>query len=165
MSLVKPGLTCVCSIKVVSRAMNLSTHLESSRLAKDLEDSRKTCLSVLVAYLALHSITGTNGLAVVTLTLMLYTISLHIAAIVGASRQLGVVVFAILHAIPAVGIFAVTSAQLAFTVRSPTVAISIIILCFLPAMVTILQYICTTISGDPLSATSAARSEPSDMSA
>ncbi|OAX38111.1 hypothetical protein K503DRAFT_783126 [Rhizopogon vinicolor AM-OR11-026] len=83
---------------VVSRAMNLSTHLESSRLAKDLEDSRKTCLSVP----SLHH-------------------SLHIAAIVGASRQLGVVVFAILHAIPAVGIFAVTSAQLAFTLcRSPS---------------------------------------------
>src|SRR5882757_8904027 len=76
---------------------------------------------------------------VVTLTLMLYTISLHIASIMGAShvrhltsslrahlsdnflQQLGVVIFVIMHAIPGVGIFAVTSAQLAFMVRSPTV--------------------------------------------
>ncbi|KAJ8586893.1 hypothetical protein M405DRAFT_935094 [Rhizopogon salebrosus TDB-379] len=126
--------------------MNLSTQFESPSLAKDL---RMTCLNVLVAFLALQS-TGSNGLALATLTLTLYTIGLHIAATLGASRQLGLVIFTALHAIPAVGIFAVTSVELALTVKSPAVAISIIILCLLPAMVTIVYM---TISGDlsPLS--------------
>jgi hypothetical protein len=106
--------------------MILSAQLDSPRLAKDLEDCRKTCLNIVsvhsfescccccaystaiargissvssiillnkelinltTCYLcSLHSITGSTGLAVVILTLMLYTISLHIAAIAGASR-------------------------------------------------------------------------------
>ncbi|OAX43159.1 hypothetical protein K503DRAFT_779435 [Rhizopogon vinicolor AM-OR11-026] len=129
----------------------LSTQLESPRLVKDLEDCRKTCLNV--------SITGSAGLAVGILTLMLYTISLHIAATAGASRHLGVVIFAILHAMPAVGIFAVISVELAFAVKSPIAAISIIIFCFLPTMVTIFHYTQMTISGDLPSAPSAERSD------
>ncbi|OJA13689.1 hypothetical protein AZE42_13577 [Rhizopogon vesiculosus] len=144
---------------VAQSTISQSTQLDSPRLAKDLEDCRKTCLNVLVAFLALQSITGSAGLAVGTLTLMLYTISLHIAAIAGASRHLGVVIFAILHAIPAVGISAVTSVELAFAVESPIVAISIIIFCFLPTMVTIFHYVQKTISGDPPSAPSAGRSD------
>ncbi|KAJ8592203.1 hypothetical protein M405DRAFT_64538 [Rhizopogon salebrosus TDB-379] len=79
---------------------------------------------------------------------MLDTISLHIAAIAGASRQLGVVIFAILHAIPAVGVLTVTSVELALAVKSPTVAISIIILCFLPTIVTIFPYLHIATPGD-----------------
>ncbi|OJA13387.1 hypothetical protein AZE42_07602 [Rhizopogon vesiculosus] len=144
---------------VAQSTVSQSTQLESSRLATDLEDCRKTCLNVLVAFLALQSITGSAGLAVGTLTLMLYTISLHIAATAGASRHLGVVIFAVLHAIPAVGIFAVTSVELTFAAKSPIVAISIIILCFLPTIVTIFHYIQMTISGDLPSAPSTGRSD------
>ncbi|KAJ8585733.1 hypothetical protein M405DRAFT_935839 [Rhizopogon salebrosus TDB-379] len=133
---------------VASSTMILSTQLESPRLAKDLEDCRKTCLNVLVAFLALQSIAGSTTLTVATLTLMLYTISLHIAATVDASRQLGVVIFAVLHAILTIGIFAVTSVELAFAVKSLTVAISIIILCFLPTIVTIFRYLHVAVSGD-----------------
>jgi hypothetical protein len=56
-------------------------------------------------------------------------------------QQLGVVILGILHAIPTVGILAVTSVELAFAVKSPTVAISIIISCFLPTMISISQYL------------------------
>ncbi|KAG1750777.1 hypothetical protein EDB19DRAFT_1350885 [Suillus lakei] len=72
---------------------------------------------------------------------MLYTISLHIAASAGVSHQLGAVVFGILHTIPAVGIVAVTSVELAFAVKSPAVAISVIIFSFLPTMVAFSQYL------------------------
>ncbi|KAJ8592205.1 hypothetical protein M405DRAFT_64490 [Rhizopogon salebrosus TDB-379] len=133
---------------VASSTIILSTQLESPRLAKDLEDCRKTCLNVLVAFLALQSITGSTTLTVATLTLVLYTISLHIAATVDASRQLGVVIFAVLHAILAIGIFTVTSVELVLAVNSPTVAISIIILCFLPTIVTVFRYLHVAISGD-----------------
>ncbi|KAG2147575.1 hypothetical protein DEU56DRAFT_730614, partial [Suillus clintonianus] len=90
---------------------------------------------------SLQSISGSRGLAVATLTLILYTISLHIAASAGASQQLGTVIFGILHAIPAVGVLIVTSVELAFAVKSPAVAISIIISCFLPTMAAISQYL------------------------
>ncbi|OJA10543.1 hypothetical protein AZE42_12360 [Rhizopogon vesiculosus] len=113
----------------------------SPALTRDLQDCRKTALNLLMAFLALHSITGSVDLAVVTLTLMLYTISLHIAASAGASHHLGTVIIVILHAIPAVGIFALTLVQLVITVKSPVVAISIIIFCFLPTMVAISQYL------------------------
>ncbi|KAJ8592206.1 hypothetical protein M405DRAFT_64578 [Rhizopogon salebrosus TDB-379] len=139
--------------------MILSTQLDSPKLAKDLEDCRKICLNILVAFLALHSVTGSTDLAVVNLTLMLYTISLHIAATAGASR-LGAVIFAILHAIPAVGIFAVTSVELVFAIKSPPVAISIIILCFLPTMVTIFLYQMTVSEDHP-----SVMSEPTDIPA
>ncbi|OJA16173.1 hypothetical protein AZE42_00007 [Rhizopogon vesiculosus] len=134
--------------RVASSTMNLSTQLESPRLAQDLEDCRKVYLNVLVAFLTLHSITGSTSLAVVTLALMLYTISLHIAAAARAFCQLGVVIFAGLHAIPAVGIFAVASVELAFAVKSPTAAISISILCLLPAIVTVFWYIHASVSVD-----------------
>ena len=49
--------------------------------------------------------------------------------------------FGILHVIPAVGIFILTSVQLAFAVKSPIAAIFIIIFCFLPTMVAIFQYL------------------------
>ncbi|KAG0706813.1 hypothetical protein DFH29DRAFT_120090 [Suillus ampliporus] len=120
--------------------LSTSQHI-SPALARDLEDCRKTSLNLLMAFLALQSITGSGGLAVTTLTLMLYTISLHIAASAGASHQLGAVIFGILHIIPAVGIFAVTSVELVFAVKSPAVAIFIIIFCFLPTMVAIFQYL------------------------
>ncbi|KAJ8586261.1 hypothetical protein M405DRAFT_365657 [Rhizopogon salebrosus TDB-379] len=77
--------------------------------------------------------------------LMLYTISLHIAATAGACHQLGVLIFATLHTIPAIGIFIVMSVQLAFTVESPATAISGIMLCSLPIMVTIFLYLYTVI--------------------
>ena len=47
-----------------------------------IEQIAPDCLTIC----SLQSITGSTGLAVATLTLMLYTISLHIAAAVGASR-------------------------------------------------------------------------------
>jgi len=150
---------------VASPTINLSTQLESPRLAQDLEDCRKICLNVLVAFLTLHSITGSTGLAVVTLTLMLYTISLHIAAAARAFCQLGVVIFASLHAIPAVGIFAVASVELAFAVKSPTAAISISILCLLPAIVTVLWYIHASISVDLSSELFAGGSQPNHIPA
>ena len=60
-------------------------------------------------------------------------------------QQLGVVMFAFLHAVPAIGVFVVTSMQLAFVVKSPTVAISIIILCFFPTMIVFFHYFYVTI--------------------
>lgn len=124
-----------------SQTTMLSTpQLISPALASDLQDCRKTSLSLLMAFLALQSLSGSKGLVVATLTLILYTINLHITASVGVSH-LGSVILGILHAIPTVGILAVTSAELAFAVKSPTVAISIIISCFLPTMIGISQYL------------------------
>ncbi|KAG1835028.1 hypothetical protein EV424DRAFT_340986 [Suillus variegatus] len=94
-----------------------------------------------MAFLALQSISGSESLLVATLTLILYTISLHITASVPGISHLGAVIFGILHAIPAVGILAVTSVELAFAVKSPAVAVSIIIFCFLPTMIVISQYL------------------------
>ncbi|KAG2157869.1 uncharacterized protein EDB93DRAFT_730749 [Suillus bovinus] len=112
----------------------------SPALARDLQDCRKTCLNILMAFLALQSMSGSKGLLVATLTLILYTISLHITASAPGASHLGAVIFGILHAIPAVGILAVTSVELAFAAKSPAVAISIIIFCFLPTMIAISQY-------------------------
>ncbi|KAG1722955.1 uncharacterized protein EDB91DRAFT_186493 [Suillus paluster] len=128
--------------KTVTSSQNTifpTPQLISPALARDLEDCRKTSLNLLMAFLALQSITGSGGLTMATLTLMLYTISLHIATSVGASHQLGAVIFGILHVIPAVGIFAVMSVELAFAVKSPAMAILIVIFCFLPTMVAIFQ--------------------------
>ncbi|KAG2074243.1 hypothetical protein BDR04DRAFT_1151325 [Suillus decipiens] len=111
----------------------------SPALAKDLQDCRTTSLNLLMAFLALQSMSG-SGLIVATLTLILYTISLHITASAGVSH-LGAVVLGILHAIPALGILAITSVELAFVIKSPAVAISIIISCFLPTMIAISQYL------------------------
>ncbi|KAG1781639.1 hypothetical protein EV702DRAFT_946604, partial [Suillus placidus] len=88
-------------------------------------------------YRSLQSMSGSGGLVVATLALILYTISLDITASAGVSHQLGAVIFGILHAIPAVGIFAVTSLELAFAVKSPAAAISIIVSCFFPTMIAI----------------------------
>lgn len=110
---------------------------------------------------------------------MLYTISLHIAATADASRvrrfasslhahlsnkylqQLGMIIFVVLHAIPVVGIFAMTSVELAIAVKSPTVAIAITILCFLPAMMAIFLYTYEITSGDLPSTPSTGRSDSS----
>lgn len=113
-----------------------TTQLISPSLARDLQDCRRTSLSLLMAFLTLQSMSGSGGLVVATLTLILYTISLDITASAGVSH-LGTVIFGILHAIPAVGIFAVTSVELAFAVKSPAAAISIIVSCFFPTMIAI----------------------------
>ncbi|KIK41754.1 hypothetical protein CY34DRAFT_61560, partial [Suillus luteus UH-Slu-Lm8-n1] len=94
-------------------------------------------------FCSLQSISGSEGLIVATLTLILYTINLHITASVGylKPQQLGSLILGILHAIPTVGILAVTSVELAIAVKSPIVAVSIIISCFLPTMIGISQYL------------------------
>ncbi|KAG2074235.1 hypothetical protein BDR04DRAFT_1151319 [Suillus decipiens] len=103
--------------------------------------------SLLDLFFTAHSISSfslqsmsVSGLAVATLTLILYTIGLHITTSAGVSH-LGAVVLGILHAIPALGILAITSVELAFVIKSPAVAISIIISCFLPTMIAISQYL------------------------
>jgi len=121
--------------------MHSTLQLVSPALARDLQDCRKTYLNILMAFLALQSISGSESLLVATLTLILYTISLRITASVPGVSHLGAVVFGILHAIPAVGILAVTSVELAFAVKSPAVAVSLIISCFLPTMIVISQYL------------------------
>ena len=73
--------------------------------------------------------------------------ALYLCLINISLQHLGVVVFAVLHAVPAVGIFVITSLQLAFAVKSPVVAISIIILCFLPIMIAIFYDFYMTIFG------------------
>ncbi|KAG1821741.1 uncharacterized protein BJ212DRAFT_1297071 [Suillus subaureus] len=141
-----------------SQTTILSTpELISPALARDLQDYRKTSLNLLMGFLAFQSVSGSRGLAVATLTLILYTISLHITASAGVShvrhfeslsmhkhlkpQQLGAVILGILHAIPAVGILAVTSVELTFAVKSPVMAVSIIISCFLPTMIAVFQYL------------------------
>jgi len=108
-------------------------------------------------FCSLQSVSGSGGLVVATLTLILYTISLHITASAGVShvrhfklsiytqapksQQLGAAIWGILHAIPAIGILAVTSVELMIAVKSPAVAVSIIISCFLPTMIAVFQYL------------------------
>ncbi|KAG1905499.1 uncharacterized protein F5891DRAFT_1170499 [Suillus fuscotomentosus] len=60
--------------------MHSTPQLVSPALARDLQDCRKTYLNILMAFLALQSISGSENLLVATLTLILYTISLHITA-------------------------------------------------------------------------------------
>ncbi|KAG1842037.1 hypothetical protein DFJ58DRAFT_844828 [Suillus subalutaceus] len=67
-------------------AMLSTPQLISPALARDLQDYRKTSLNLLMAFLALQSVSGSGGLVVATLTLILYTISLHITASAGVSH-------------------------------------------------------------------------------
>lgn len=128
------------TVALSQTAMLSTPKLISPALARDLQDYRKTSLNLLMAFLALQSVSGSGSLLVATLTLILYTISLHITASAGVSH-LGAVILGILHAIPAVGILAVTSVELTFAVKSPALAFSIIISCFFPTMVAFIQYL------------------------
>ncbi|KAH7884720.1 hypothetical protein F5I97DRAFT_1494535 [Phlebopus sp. FC_14] len=106
----------------------------SPELARKLEEYRKTSLNLLMAFLTVHSISASNALGAVTLGLLIYTISLHLATGAGALQHSSSVLSAFLHAVPLLGIFVMAAVELAAALRSPATVALVLLLCILPSL-------------------------------
>lgn len=74
-----------------------------------------------------------------TLALLIYTMSLHIA-ISGSFLQDSLALSRFLHAIPLVGISAMAAIELVLVVRSPALAAGALLVCVLPPLIIGIQY-------------------------
>ncbi|KAF8842120.1 hypothetical protein BDN67DRAFT_1068031 [Paxillus ammoniavirescens] len=133
------GIPTFRSLALTRRAANSEHEPLSVELTKKLEEFRKISLDLLMAFLAVHAISGSNALGAVTLALIIYTISLHIA-ISGSFLQDSLALSRFLHAIPLVGIFAMAAIELVLVVRSPALAAGVLLVCVLPPLIIGIQY-------------------------
>ncbi|KAH7930132.1 hypothetical protein BV22DRAFT_76204 [Leucogyrophana mollusca] len=112
----------------------------SPDILKVFEECRKTSLNILIAFVALHSISGSTSLAAVTLVLLLYTLTLHLACGVGAIKELDSRILEAMNAVPGFGICAITCIELVYAVESTAVAVCLIALCFVPPTLALCQH-------------------------
>ncbi|KIJ14321.1 hypothetical protein PAXINDRAFT_12971 [Paxillus involutus ATCC 200175] len=115
------GIPTFQSSVLSRRAANSEHEPLSVELTRKLEELRKISLDLLMAFLAVHAISASDALGAVTLALLIYTMSLHIA-ISGSFLQDSLALSRFLHAIPLVGIFAMAAIELVLVVRSPALA-------------------------------------------
>ncbi|KIK96141.1 hypothetical protein PAXRUDRAFT_32557 [Paxillus rubicundulus Ve08.2h10] len=120
------GIPTFRSLVLSRRDANSEREPLALELTRKLEEFRKISLDLLMAFLAVHAISASNALGAVTLALLIYTISLHIA-ISGSFLQDNLALTRFLHAIPLVGIFAMAAIELVLVVRSPALATGVLL--------------------------------------
>ncbi|EGO24818.1 hypothetical protein SERLADRAFT_468680 [Serpula lacrymans var. lacrymans S7.9] len=129
---------------LTSLGESLALRQLSAEHVKETDDYRKLSLNILVAFLALHSISGSHVLSGLTLALVLYTVSLHMACrnLTGACEQLDPHIFSFLNAIPGLGISVITCIELFRVMSSPTAAVFVILACFVPPLTLVAHRFC-----------------------
>ncbi|KAF9238477.1 hypothetical protein BU15DRAFT_75175 [Melanogaster broomeanus] len=138
------GIPTFRSLVSSLRATSSEREPLSVEFRRELEEFRKISLNLLMAFLAIHAISASNALEAVTLALLIYTISLHIA-ISGSFLEVNSQFFVdfldspalsrVLHAVPLVGIFSMAAFELVLVVRSPALAAGALLVCVLPPLV------------------------------
>ncbi|KAF9223417.1 hypothetical protein BS17DRAFT_138780 [Gyrodon lividus] len=134
-----PGIPTLRSLVHSRCAIGSERESLSVELTKELQEFRKISLNLLMAFLAVHAISASNALGAVTLALLIYTISLHIA-MSGSFLQDSLALSRFLHAIPLVGIFSMAAIELVLVVRSPVLAAGVLLMCVLPPLIIGIQY-------------------------
>ncbi|KAF8553887.1 hypothetical protein OG21DRAFT_1485068 [Imleria badia] len=106
----------------------------SSDLTRELEDLRKFSLNSLMMFLGVHLVAGSKALGPLTLALLIYTISLHLA--IGASfLQNCPTLSRFLHAVPFLGISGMAVVELVMGVQSPALAVGGLLVGALPLLI------------------------------
>ncbi|KAI9566774.1 hypothetical protein HD554DRAFT_1058173 [Boletus coccyginus] len=119
------------------RSLRINSGDESTvsvELARELEDLRKIALNLVMAFLTVHTISGSHALGATTLALLIYTINLHIA-VNARFLQNSPILSISLHIIPLLGIFCIAVFNLVIVVQSPAVAAAVLLACVLPPLI------------------------------
>ncbi|KIJ62799.1 hypothetical protein HYDPIDRAFT_29948 [Hydnomerulius pinastri MD-312] len=111
----------------------------SLELAKEQEEYRKISLNLLMAFLAIHAVSASNTLGALTLALLIFTISLHVATSTGFLQTSPSALSRFLNAIPLLGICAMATIELVLALRSPAIAAAVLLVCMLPPLIAGIQ--------------------------
>ncbi|KAH7911070.1 hypothetical protein BJ138DRAFT_1151489 [Hygrophoropsis aurantiaca] len=85
-----------------------------------------------MTFVALHSISGSSPLTALTLVILLYTITLHLACRDRSIKELDSRILEIMNAFPMLGICTIAGIELIYTVKSLVTALSLLAICLLP---------------------------------
>ncbi|KAF8124818.1 hypothetical protein EV363DRAFT_1435255 [Boletus edulis] len=111
----------------------------SSDLTTELEDLRKFSLNSLMVLLAVLTISGSKAMLPVVLVLLLYTISLRLT-VNACFLHNHPTLSRFLHTIPLLGTFCMASVELVRDMKSPALAVIILLLSGLPFITTIIHH-------------------------